>query len=233
MVSDFATSTPLRALSTCIYAHSMNNAFLALQPTLSAAERHVLPSLLSPTTSPPMHLIRPVTTFFAAPSLNTTKLPSSHPQHPPFPPFRPHLLETRCSARTQTPPPGAASSLPSRCFHQPGFSYPHDVHTDGVGVAITIAPVASTLARRSDPLIADILRTHLASIRSKLMGRASSSASAAETTQAVLDNKIALIPFSVNHLGGLGPLALDFLFDAPPPSLNHPPSRPPPETSPV
>jgi hypothetical protein len=57
--------------------------------------------------------------------------------------------------------------------------------------------------------------SHLASIRAKFLGRASSSnsASAESTICSLLDNHICLIPFTVDHLGGLaGRLAMDSLF---------------------
>jgi hypothetical protein len=95
-----------------------------------------------------------------------------------------------------------------------------------IGIDVTIPHVFSNLAKKSYPYIPTILRTHLASIREKLQGRTTTASSAEAVIQALNTNHIALIPFTVDHLGGLGPFAIALLFDPHDSPLTAPPPTP-------
>jgi hypothetical protein len=81
-----------------------------------------------------------------------------------------------------------------------------------IGIDVTIPHVSSHLSKKSHPLIPFITRTHLASIYSKFQGRTTTASSAENVIQSINANHIALIPFTVDHLGGLGPFAAALLF---------------------
>jgi hypothetical protein len=81
-----------------------------------------------------------------------------------------------------------------------------------IGIDVTIPHVSSSLAKKSHPSIPQILRTHLASIREKFQGRTTTASSAEDVIQSLNTHHIALIPFTVDHLGGLGSFAISLLF---------------------
>jgi hypothetical protein len=95
-----------------------------------------------------------------------------------------------------------------------------------VGIDVTIPHVFSNLAKKSHPSIPTILRTHLASIRAKLHGRTTTASTAEAVIQALNTHHIALIPFTVDHLGGLGPFTITLLFDLKTSPLTLPPPTP-------
>jgi hypothetical protein len=95
-----------------------------------------------------------------------------------------------------------------------------------IGIDVTIPHVSSNLAKKSHPFIPTILRTHLASIRAKFHGRTTTASSAEAVIEAINIHHIALIPFTVDHLGGLGHFASALLFDPRNSPLTHPPPTP-------
>jgi hypothetical protein len=95
-----------------------------------------------------------------------------------------------------------------------------------VGIDITIPHISSHLSKKSHPLIPFITRTHLASIRSKFQGRTTSASSAENVIQSLTANHIALVPFTVDHLGGLGHFAIALLFAPHDSPIQVPPKTP-------
>jgi hypothetical protein len=95
-----------------------------------------------------------------------------------------------------------------------------------VGIDVTIPHISSSLSKKSYPSIPLITRTHLASIRSKLQGRTSHSSQGDEVISSLNAQHIALVPFTVDHLGGLGHFALDFLFSPKDSPFPTPPPTP-------
>jgi hypothetical protein len=89
---------------------------------------------------------------------------------------------------------------------------PTQANAISIGVNVTIPHISSSLSKKSYLSIPSITRTHLASIHSKLQGRTSSSSQGDEVISALSSQRTALIPFTVDHLGGLGPFAVAFLF---------------------
>jgi hypothetical protein len=82
-----------------------------------------------------------------------------------------------------------------------------------LAIDVTIPHVSLASAMKSLPSTPLIYRTHLGSIRAKLVGRSSVDNSPDPAfIQTLLDHRMAVIPFSVNHLGGLGPFSLELLF---------------------
>lgn len=95
-----------------------------------------------------------------------------------------------------------------------------------IGIDVTIPHVSSALAKKSHPSIPLIMRTHLASIRSKFQGRTTTASSAEAVIQSLNAHHIALIPFTVDHLGGLGPFAATLLFTPSDSPITQPPPTP-------
>jgi hypothetical protein len=100
---------------------------------------------------------------------------------------------------------------------------PTNAATILVGIDVTIPHISSNLAKKSYPSIPSITRTHLASIREKLQGRTSNSWQGDKVISALNDEHIALIPFTVDHLGVSDTLrSTSFSTPATHPSLHHP-----------
>ena len=81
------------------------------------------------------------------------------------------------------------------------------------GIDVTITHVSNGIATTSSPKPSLIYRTHLASIRNKLHGRGRDNKPSAAIINEINHTNHLLVPFTVDHLGGLGRYALSFLFD--------------------
>jgi hypothetical protein len=89
---------------------------------------------------------------------------------------------------------------------------PTTVNATTVGIDVTIPHVSNALAKKSHPSISLISRTYLTSIHSKLNGRTSTVSSRVAVIHSLNTYHIALIPFTVDHLGGLDSFAVNLLF---------------------
>jgi hypothetical protein len=93
-----------------------------------------------------------------------------------------------------------------------------------VVIDVTIPPISSTLANRSYPSIPLITRTHLASAPSKFQGRASPRYTAESGVSSLSNNhRFALVPFTLDFLGGLGPSPFHTVSTHPLPQSPSPP----------
>jgi hypothetical protein len=82
-----------------------------------------------------------------------------------------------------------------------------------LAIDVTIAPVPAHLRSQPTPSQpSNLHEAHLRSIRSKLTGRTHSSVSNSSIINAINTNNIALLPFTVDHLGGLGYFSHRLLF---------------------
>jgi hypothetical protein len=81
-----------------------------------------------------------------------------------------------------------------------------------IGINVTTPPISSRYASQSDPDIPTITRIHIASIHLKLHGRSSTASTAESVISSLNAHRIALFPFTVDYLGGLGFVTLSLLF---------------------
>jgi hypothetical protein len=131
------------------------------------------------------------------------------------------------------------SSLPLPVFHYIPFHVPspitafrlalrlakptaHGILT--VGIDVTRPPATKPLNRESTSHLPEITRTHLCSLCSKLEGRSHSQIPGHMIIQAINSNNATLLlPFTVDHIGGLGPLSIPLLFHPLRSSITHGP----------
>jgi hypothetical protein len=93
-----------------------------------------------------------------------------------------------------------------------------------LAIDVTITPVPAHLRSQPTPSQpSNLHEAHLRSIRSKLTGRTHSSVSNASIIQAINTADIALLPFTVDHLGGLGYFSHRLLFHEKDPPFPAPP----------
>ena len=93
-----------------------------------------------------------------------------------------------------------------------------------LAIDVTITPVPAHLRSQPTPSQpSNLHEAHLRSIRSKLTGRTHSSVSNSAIIQAINTNDITLLPFTVDHLGGLGYFSHRLFFDTPAPPFPLPP----------
>jgi hypothetical protein len=92
-----------------------------------------------------------------------------------------------------------------------------------ISIDVTHPPATKPLNRKSTSHLPEITRTHLISMRSKLEGRSHLHIPGHAIIQAINVNHATLLPFTVDHLGGLGPIAIPFLFHPSRSPITHSP----------
>ena len=260
--TDTVLSRPLSGLSSRLYQQAIGAGWAALLPSLCERTLGILPSLLSPTTSIPLHslprsypdhrfsaddyriLLRrklrlPIQPHVVQPTLcpHCPQLMDIFGDHyfscvfskRNTPTFHNHIRDTLLHiGRTLAPLAGVVRSPhdvlcePSNCLPSFPTRRPFDLafrlikpSADGisiVGIDVTRPPVFKPLNRQSTSHLPEITRTHLFSMRAKLEGRCHSNIPGHSIIQAINDNHAALLPFTVDHFGGLGPLSIPLLF---------------------
>jgi hypothetical protein len=261
---------PLQGLSSKVYHHNLTQALLAIMPSLPSTTRNILSSLLSQTTSIPLHsLPRRFPDHRFHPDAyrlllrRKLRLPLFDQPSPPTcrhckkqcdpcgdhlfscgfhkSPLHNHIRDTVYSITQLLGPLSGLVRSKHDVQLEPACRLPNhptkrplDVSVDlktptssaacTVGIDVTIPPVLSHLPSRSTSSTHHIERTHLDSIRSKLNGRTSKTAEGAQIISAINEQRIALIPFTVDHFGALGRFAQDFLFSPATSPLNTPPA---------
>jgi hypothetical protein len=101
---------------------------------------------------------------------------------------------------------------------------PTKAQSSTLALDVTITPVPSHLPSQSPSnQPTNLLEAHLVSIRAKLSGRTHGTLTNRDVIAAINRENITLLPFTVDHLGGLGFFAHTFLFSKNPPFAQPPP----------
>lgn len=103
------------------------------------------------------------------------------------------------------------------------LSSPPPLPATYLAIDVTV-PRSPALEDRSDPTTNPTTKAHLHSIKKKLRGidKANAQATQEQYIQNLLHAQLLLLPFTVDHLGGLGPFSHSFLYG----SRNRPPPIP-------